>query len=105
MELIKSDYQLLSTEPQKLKDITCSFVLLTASHVLQSNGDPLIAPDAFGGYKTLNKETLWGLDGVCVHQLFLTESTILIPVSNANQITVRCKNPSNGQIIAFSCFK
>jgi hypothetical protein len=105
LKLVESGYAPVLEDTQKLRDIPCSFVLLSAPSVVDDENNARIAPDANGSFKTLGNEVFWGSGGFCVHQLFVSESTNLIPVSNANDISFYCLNPYLNQILSYSCFK
>ena len=101
---IKSDYlELTDSDPKPLPPQECDFVVISAEAVTLA--DVRIPPDANGTYLTTGKEVFWGFNGKCPHSLYLGEKSFLIPVENANQISVRVNTPAAGQIVAFSCFK
>ncbi len=92
----------VTSEIQSLPDVECSAVLLHASSILADAAR--IAPDAGGSFLNLGNEILWGFEGVLLNQLFVTQSSILIEVSNAREIQFRSPNPTNKQIIGFTIF-
>lgn len=92
-----------ATKTVRLPDRACKFVKLfrwnatdDEQFTLQTAASDIIESN--------NAEVYWGLNGVLCGQLFQGRETELLPVSNANQITIR--NPKAGNIlIYFAYFK
>lgn len=103
LQPIYSHYIDAQKEAKPLPDLACSFVMMsnwTAANDVLNNPGNAPTPD-----DPLNEEIYFGADGACVHQLFTGDTTVLLPVVNANQIFVRCSQSNTSKRVYFTCFE
>ena len=81
-----SQIQLNDEKIIRLPDNPCKFAMLAHwNTTAEPDPDIIIGGEsASGGY-----EIYWGFNGVLAFQLFGTNSTILLPVNNTNQIVAK----------------
>lgn len=99
---IKSAYIDAEKRPKPLESIECDAVLLcnwTAANDVKNN--PGNAPESDS---PTNEEIYWGAGANCVNQLFPGNSTILIPVSNLDELYVRCSQEIEGKRVYYTIF-
>jgi hypothetical protein len=107
LEGFLSAYQDALPGSESLPDVPCDAVLISNWNVGDDKHDTgKNLTNAPNTDVTLLGEIYWGFDGKPAHQLFISQMTpFLIPVSNANQISIRCSANAAKKRIHFSLFR
>lgn len=101
-------YKEATAQPTRLteRDLLCDFIILSVSNTQDNTSDATVPKDASALYDRAREEIYWGFENVCAHQIFPKETTRLIPVSNARDISVRNSQAKGTQTrVSFSCFR
>jgi hypothetical protein len=101
LEPLRSDYFDAGKDVEQLPDEKCSRVWLSVWNTKDDGTDDLLQQ----GANPPQYEIYWGFNGSCVHQLFPKDKPVEIPVSNLNQIYVRCSKKVASTRVFFSCFR
>jgi hypothetical protein len=107
LEGFYSHYQDALVKPESLPDMPCDAVLISNWNVSDDTKDVRFnTTNTANTDISLNAEIYWGFVGKAAHQLFTSQTTpFLIPVSNANQISIRCSPKVVKKRIHFSLFR
>lgn len=101
-------YKNATTQPSRLveRDLLCDFVILSVANTRDTTTDAEVPRDAEFTYDTAEEEIYWGFENVCAHQIFPKETTRMIPVRNARDISIR-NSQAKGTFtrVSFSCFR
>lgn len=95
---------LCSMALRRLPSNPCKFVLLSnwnASVDIVQSYDALSADDL---YENAGFEIYYGFRGVIAHQLFPSQSSPFLPVSNTDQISVKVRQGAADRYVWFSWF-
>ena len=89
-------------EKTRLPDIECKFVQLSRWNATEDGQYTVSGPD----YLDTDDEVYYGFGTVLFGQLFISQTTDLIPVSNLNELTILVPSKSAGAAtIHYVCFK
>ena len=87
---------------KRLPDIPCKFVKLARWNASDDTNFTVAGPD----YLDTDDEIYYGFDSVLFGQLFISQTTDLIPVSNAKQILLHVPQKTPGPVtIHYVIFK
>jgi hypothetical protein len=101
-------YKNAVSQPTRLvdRDLLCDFIILSVANTKDNTQDTEIVRDIEGEFFGSREEIYWGFENVCAHQLFPMQTTFLIPVKNARDISVRnSQNKGQSTRVSFSCFR
>jgi hypothetical protein len=102
LQIVYSHFFDCEKEPKPLPAYKAKFVMLcnwtAANDVINNPGNAPQMDDPS------NEEIYWGANGNCVNQLFPGFNTILLPVSNLDQISVRCSQLIEGKRVYYTIF-
>jgi hypothetical protein len=93
----------VSPESQKLDPKDADFIMLSNNNSVDDGVDSKTIPVTLS-YDTSDLEIYFGFAENPQHQLFPTQTTQLIPISNASDISVRCVEGKT-RVLSYSLFK